>query len=278
MPARGWRFRLAFLSFMGKIRTNGNFACKWCGVGSFHRGAFLSQAIASMTRILSSLLAVATVLLFAGSLTAEEEEQPRGRVCLSILDSGPAAKEVPLRLSETVRPGSTVRAHLDSSDKCTVLVAALTKDGKLANGWRPQLAEVPDDFEEVQLPKAPVTWEWSGSHGPFDLYVLFLPPGSKEVDEAKKLVGAMQTPKIDDRLLAMQANKLRELVGRITNEKEKVNQAPLAEPEVGGVFRGSGVDAVFPWREFAQSIDFDENRAGVLILSSEGAAKDSPAP
>lgn len=209
---------------------------------------------------------------------AADEEQPRGRVCLSIVDSGPSAKEVPFRLSEKGRPGSTVRAHLDASDKCTVLVAALTKDGKLANGWRPQLSELPADFEEVQLPKAPVTWEWPGVHGPFDLYVLFLPPGSKEVEEAKKLVGAMQAPKIDDRLLAMQANKLRELVGRITNEKEKVNQAPMTEPEVGGVFRGPGIDAVFPWREFAQSIDFDENRPGVLILSSEGAAKDSSAP
>jgi hypothetical protein len=231
-----------------------------------------------MIRILCSQLAAATTLLFAGSLMAADEEQPQGRVCLSIVDAGPSAKEVPFRLSETAKPGSTVRAHLDASDKCTVLVAALTKDGKLANGWRPQLAEVPAEFEEVQLPKAPLTWEWSGAHGPFDLYVLFLPPGSKEVEEAKKLVAAMQAPKIDDRLLAMQANKLRELVGRITNEKEKVNQAPMTEPEVGGVFRGSGIDAVFPWREFAQSIDFDDKRPGVLILSSEGAAKDSTAP
>jgi hypothetical protein len=209
---------------------------------------------------------------------AADEDQPHGRVCLSIVDSGSSAKEEPFRLSATARPGSTVRAHIDASDKCAVLIVALTKDGKLANGWRPQLSDVPADFEEVQLPKAPVTWEWSGAHGPFDLYVLFLPPGSKEVEEAKKLVGAMQAPKIDDRLLAMQVNKLRELVGRITNEKEKVNQTPMTEPEVGGVFRGSGVDAVFPWREFAQSINFGESRPGVLILSSESAAKDSPAP
>ncbi len=231
-----------------------------------------------MIRILCSFLAVATAFVVAGSLMAADEDQPQGRVCLSIVDSGPSTKEVPFKLSVTPRPGSIVRAHLDASHKCTVLVAALTKDGKLANGWRPQLTEVPEEFEEVQLPKAPITWEWSGAHGIFDLYVVFLPPGSKEIDEAKKLVGAMQAPKIDDRLLAMQANKLRELVGRITNEKDRVNQAPMTEPEVGGVFRGSGVDAVFPWREFAQSIDFDENRPGVLILSSEGAAKDSPAP
>lgn len=231
-----------------------------------------------MTRILRALPAIAVGLWLAGNLMAVDEEQPHGRVCISILDSGPSAKEAPFKFSEAARPGSTVRARVDASNSCTVLIAALTKDGKLANGWRPQLSEVPADFEEVQLPKAPVTWEWSGTHAPFELYVLFLPPGSKEIDEAKKLVGAMQAPRIDDRLLAMQANKLRELVGRIISEKEKVNQAPMTEPELGGVFRGPGVDPVFPWREFAQSINFEEKRPGVLILSSEGAPKDSTAP
>ena len=211
-------------------------------------------------------------------MAAADEDKPQGRVCISILDSGASAKEEPFRLSATGRPGSTVRAHIDASNKCAVLIVALTKDGKLANGWRPQLSEVPADFEDVQLPKAPVTWEWSGPKAPFDLYVLFLAPGSKEVEEAKKLVGAMQAPKIDDRLLAMQVNKLRELVGRITNEKEKVNQAPMTEPELGGVFRGSGVDAVFPWRQFAQSINFADDRPGVLILSSEGGRESNSTP
>jgi hypothetical protein len=228
-----------------------------------------------MTRILCLLLAVGTALFCTDRLRAADADQPQGRVCLSIVDSGPSAKEEPFRLSATARPGSTVRAHVDASNKCSVLIAALTKDGKLANGWRPQLSEVPAEFEEVELPKAPVTWEWSGTHGPFDLYVLFLPPGSKEIEEARKLVAAMQASK-DERLLAMQANKLRELLGRITNEKEKVNQAPMTEPELGGVFRGSGVDAVFPWRQFAQSIEFADDRPGVLILSSEGATKDLP--
>ena len=236
-----------------------------------------SQTAVSMTRILRSLSAVVAIFC-AVSLMAAAEDKPQGRVCLSFVDSGASAKEEPFRLSTTGRPGSTVRAHIDASDKCTVLVAALTKDGKLANGWRPQLSEVPAEFEEVQLPKAPVTWEWSGAHGPFELYVLFLPPGSKDIEDAKRLVGAMQGPKVDERLLAMQVNKLRELIGRITNEKGKANQAPITEPELGGVFRGSGVDAVFPWREFAQSIDFEENRPGVLVLSNEGGAKELPPP
>jgi hypothetical protein len=230
-----------------------------------------------MIRIFFSSAAVAAAFFCARPLLAEEAEQPQGRVCLSIVDSGSSAKEEPFKPSATARPGSTVRAHVDASEKCMVLVAALTKDAKLAHGWRPQFSEVPPDFEEVQLPKTPVTWEWSGDHTPFDLYVLFLPPSSKEVDEARKLVGAMLAPKIDERLLAMQVNKLRELIGRITSEKEKINQAPMTEPEVGGVFRG-GAEATFPWRQFAQSIDFAPDRPGVLILSSEGVTKDSLAP
>jgi hypothetical protein len=242
---------------------------------SFNRGAFYLRP-ASMTRILCLLAGVVAIFCAANSMAADEDK-PQGRVCISLVDSGPSGKEEPFKAATTGRPGSIVRAHIDASDKCTVLVAALTKDGKLANGWRPQLSEVPAEFEEIQLPKAPVTWEWSGTHGSFELYVLFLPPGSKDAEEAKKLAAAMQGPKVDERLLAMQVNKLRELIGRITNEKEKVNQAPMTEPELGGVFRG-GVDAVFPWREFAQNIEFEENRPGVLILSSEGGARDSTPP
>ena len=45
-------------------------------------------------------------------------------------------------------------------------------------------------------------WDWSAASGPFDFFVLFLAPGSKEIEEAKKLVEAMQNPKVDDRVLA----------------------------------------------------------------------------
>jgi hypothetical protein len=259
---------------MGKIGIHGNLRTKG-RIGSSTKRVYLFSV--SMIKVFFSLAGVAAAFFCAGPLVAEDADQPKGRVCLSIVDSGSSAKEEPFKPSATARPGSTVRAHIDASEKCVVLVAALTKDAKLANGWRPQFSEVPGDFEEVQLPKAPVSWEWTGTNAPFDLFVLFLPPGSKEIEEARKLVGAMQAPKIDDRLLAMQVNKLRELISRITSEKEKVNQAPMTEPELGGVFRG-GADATFPWRQFAQSIDFTDERPGVLILSSEGATKDAPAP
>ena len=220
-----------------------------------------------MTKSLYLLIAVAAVFDLHDARAADEEK-PQGRVCIAVVD-GPSGKEEALKAATTYRPGSTVRAHVDASDKCTVLIAALTKDGKLANGWRPQLSDLAAEFEDVELPKAPVTWNWVAASVPFDLYVLFLPSTSKEVDEAKKLVAAMQAPKMDERLLTMQTNKLRELIGRITSEKEKVNQAPMTDPEVGGVFRGAG-DAAFPWRQFAQSINFADDRPGVLVLSSEG--------
>lgn len=224
-----------------------------------------------MTRFLCVLLGLGALSSVANARAADEEK-PHGRVCISIFDSL-SGKEEPFRMSVAQRKGATVRAHVDASDKCTVLLAALTKDGKLANGWRPQLAEMPAEFEEIQLPKAPAIWDWSIPSVPFELYVCFLTPGAKEIEEAKKLVAAMQAPKMDERLLAMQTNKLRELIGRITNDKEKVNQVPMTEPEVGGVFRGAGEDAVFPWRQFAQSINFAESRPGVLILSSDDAGE-----
>ncbi|HSV63924.1 MAG TPA: hypothetical protein VLH83_11325, partial [Chthoniobacterales bacterium] len=101
-----------------------------------------------------------------------DEDKPHGRVCLSLFEPGPPEKEEAFQISAPAGAGKTVRAYVDASDKCTVLVAAITKDGKLPNGWRPQLSEVPGDFEEILLPTAPVKWDWSTSSVPFDFYVL----------------------------------------------------------------------------------------------------------
>ena len=171
---------------MGKIRTDGNLpasSARWV----VQPWRVLSQTSVSMTRILYSLPGV-TAIFCAGSLMAADEDKPQGRVCISIVDSGPSAKEEPFRLSATARPGSTVRAHIDASNKCAVLVAALTKDGKLANGWRPQLADVPAEFEEVQLPKSPVTWEWSGAHGAFR-FVCLVPTARFERSRGSEKAG-----------------------------------------------------------------------------------------
>lgn len=209
-------------------------------------------------------------LVAIGVLAADavDEEKPHGRVCLSVFEPGPPEKEEVFQISTPAAAGKIVRAYVDASEKCSVLVAAITKDGKLPNGWRPQLSEVPGDFEEILLPKAPVKWDWNAASAPFDFYVLFLAPGSKEIEEAKKLVDAMQNPKVDERVLALQTSKLMELIGRLAADKT-ANQGPASEPEVGGVFRGTA----FPWRQFARAANFAPDRPGVVILSSEAAEK-----
>jgi hypothetical protein len=205
--------------------------------------------------------------LFAAD--AVDEEKPHARICFSLFEPGPPEKEEAFTLSAPAGAGKTVRAYVDASEKCSVFVAALTKDGKLANGWRPQLAEVPAEFEEILLPAAPTRWEWTTASAPFDFYVVFVAPDSKETGEIKKLVDAMQNPKVDDRVLAMQTTKLKELIGRLATDKDKANKGPASEPEVGGVFRGTA----FPWRQFAKSVNFSAERPGVLVLSSEKTEK-----
>jgi hypothetical protein len=220
-------------------------------------------------RKLSLFLLTLIAAANAPAAATVDEEKPHGRVCLSLFEPGPPEKEEAFQISAPPGVGKTVRAYIDASDKCMVLVAAMTKDGKLVNGWRPQLSEVPAEYEEILLPKSPVKWDWTTASGPFDLYVLFLGPDSKEVEEARKLVDAMQNPKVDDRVLTMQTGKLKELIGRIASDKDKVNQAPASEPEVGGVFRGTA----FPWRQFAQSVNFSADRPGVVIISPAAEKK-----
>jgi hypothetical protein len=227
----------------------------------------MSRNLVRMGKLLSVAIG-SIVAVSAFGATALDEEKPHGRVCLSIFEPGPPEKEEAFTISAPAGAGKTVRAYVDSSDKCSVLLAALTKDGKLANGWRPQLTEVSGEFEEILLPKTPVKWDWTTSV-PFDFYVLFLTPDSKELADARKLVDAMQNPKVDDRILAMQTTKLKELIGKLAADKDHANQGPLSEPEVGGVFRGSA----FPWRQFARAVNFSADHPGVLVLSSESAEK-----
>ena len=213
------------------------------------------------------------LLIFGAAATALpanvfDEEKPHGRVAFSVFEPGPPEKEELFQASAAPAAGKTIRAYVDASEKCTVLLVAMTRDGKLVNGWRPQLADVPEDFEEILLPKTPAKWDWSAPSAPFDFYVLFLSSDSKELVEARKLVDAMQNPKADERVLALQTGKLKELIGRLASEKGK-NQAPASEPEVGGVFRGSA----FPWRQFAQGVNFSAEHPGILLVSSDNADK-----
>jgi hypothetical protein len=227
------------------------------------------SAFVGMRFVIQLLWAVSAAV---GRIEADQDVQSHGRVCISLVEPGQPVKESPFRTTSKTGPGEKINIYLDASTKCVVMVVALSKEGKLANGWRPQLSEVPEDFEEIELPKAPVTWELMAPAAPTDFYVLFMPAGSKEAEELKRLISAMQTVKTADQLLEMQTNKLRELIGRIASAKEKSNQTLFKDPEIGGVFRG----AEFPWRQFAQSVAFSDDRPGVLILAGEG--RDLTAP
>ena len=75
-------------------------------------------------------------LVAVTSAFAEEvdEDKPYGRVCVSLFEPGPPEKEEAFQMSLPPGPGKTVRAYVDASEKCTVLLAAITKDGK-AGQW-----------------------------------------------------------------------------------------------------------------------------------------------
>jgi len=81
----------------------------------------------------------------------------------------------------------------------------------------PQFVDIPAK-KEVVLPKAPATWNWEKETGPLQAYVLFFAPGSKDSSEMRALVGAMQSAN-DSAVAKMQANKLRELIGRAKIDK-----------------------------------------------------------
>lgn len=218
-----------------------------------------------MKTIPSMIAALALVMSFFGTVLGEDDE-PYGRACISIVAPGSPEHEEVFTASASDGLGKKIRIYTDASIKSTVVVVALRKDGKLVAGWRPEITELAEDFEEVLLPKAPATWDWS-LQAAFDFYIVFLPNGSADQEDFKNLVLAMQNPRVDDRLLNMQTNKLRELISRISSASEKENRIVAVNPEVGGVFRGSA----FPWRQFAQKVNFSAGKPGVLVFPSAGA-------
>src|SRR5438045_9173009 len=79
----------------------------------------------------------------ASAANAVDEEKPNGRVCLSLFEPGPPEKEEVFQISAPAGAGKIVRAYIDASETCSVLVAAIPKEGKIANGWPRQLCEGP---------------------------------------------------------------------------------------------------------------------------------------
>ncbi len=194
-----------------------------------------------------------------------DTREPFGRVCLSVIigSNGEAAFDP----KASYGPDYRLVAHLDASIGCTVVTVALDPaNGHLANGWRPQAVELTEKAEAV-LPLKPKVWNLPPKE-PFDFYVLFLDSSSNDAREIKRLVAAMQDPKIDSKLLEIQTTKLRELLTRQFAGSELSKHAatvPLPD-EVGGTLRSGSNE--FPWRRFSVPVNFTEAQAGLLIFSS----------
>jgi hypothetical protein len=191
-----------------------------------------------------------------------DKNKPYARVCFAVMNSATGEEEA-FQTVSTPGKGKEIVAHIDANTKCEAVIAAFNrKTGHLPNGWLPQFVEL-TEWNEVLLPKAPITWDWVKDAGPIELYVLIFVPGSKEIAELKNLVGAMRNAKTE-KVANLQANKLRELIGRAKIDKTSLEHAAKEEKvEVGGVFREvSG----FEWRDSARSVNFTADKPAALIF------------
>src|SRR5271157_91926 len=190
--------------------------------------------------------------------------RPYGSVCLSVRDET-VPKEVVFTPEVGPGPGKSIVAHAFASVPCILLIVALNRgDGQLAYGWRPQFAELDEEWEEVRLPQKNPVWRWEARAEPFDFYVLFLSASSPLALEIKRLVAAMQDP--TDSVLKLQTNKLHELISRAAGDSDpSKHQATTTVTEVHGITRGPNE---FLWRSFASKVYFDDRNSGLLVFRS----------
>jgi hypothetical protein len=196
------------------------------------------------------------------SAQAIDKNKPYARVCFAVMNST-TGEEVALQATSTPGKGNKIVAHIDATAKCEAVVAAFNrKTGQLVNNWLPQFIEV-TERNEVLLPKAPVVWDWGKETGPLELHVLIFAPGSKEGAELKNLVGAMQNAGTQ-KIAELQANKLRELIGRAKVDKLASDRGvKTTATEVGGVFR---MAVGFEWRDSARSVNFSADKPAALVF------------
>jgi len=215
----------------------------------------------AVKRSLLASVVIGTSLCLVPSQAADKNK-PHARVCIAVVNSASGEEEA-FQAASTAGKGKKIVAHLDATVKCEAVVAAFNrKTGQLANSWPPQFVQMAEQ-REVVLPKAPVAWSWEKDCGPIELYALVFAPGSKDGAELKTLVGAMQ--KVQSESVAkLQANKLRELIGRAKIDKARAGNTPKVDStEVGGVFR---MAVGFEWRDSARTVNFTADKPGALIF------------
>jgi hypothetical protein len=192
--------------------------------------------------------------------------RPYASVCLSVRDEA-VSKEVVFTPEVAPGPGKSIVAHAVASWPCILLIVALSQgDGQLVYGWRPQVTELDQEWEEVRLPKKNPVWRWEAQAEPFDFYVLFLSASSPLVQEIRRLVAAMQDPTEEQSLLKLQTNKLRELISRAAGDSDpSKHRATTTVTEVHGITRGPNE---FLWRSFASKVYFNDRNSALLVFPS----------
>jgi len=178
-------------------------------------------------------------------------------------------------------PGRQLIVHVELiGGKGTVFAAAFNRaSGKLVSGCVPQYAELGASDSAI-LPKAPVRWNWEKDEGTTDIAVVILSPGASEAGELKQLFNAIGGAK-EEPLLVLQTNKVRELIGRISQAA-----GATATPrgllnalggDVAGTFRSvlSNPPGMSPsassrsssWRQQARTVNFSVSHPASLSFS-----------
>src|ERR1041385_1327376 len=144
--------------------------------------------------------------IFAVWFTPSMPAESYARICATTIDA--ESNETPLADISAPGPGEKLLVHLDASTECVALILPLIEKGsQLPNGWRPQIVALPQ-WDERKLPAPPAVWNWNKGADPFELWIFFFKRDAAGLDEIQKLVAAMQSTTLDEKVLAQQTRKI----------------------------------------------------------------------
>lgn len=206
-----------------------------------------------------SIILLPLSILVALATLAQAESY--ARVCATTVDA--ESNETPLAETSAPGAGEKLVVHVDASTECVALILPLVEKGSgLANGWRPQMVALPQ-WDERKLPASPAVWNWNKGADPFELWIFFFKRDAAGLNEIQKLVAAMQSPSLDEKVLVQQTRKLGEkLSPRMTGRQPIIQGAKAGTALVGGAVRGPE----FPWRDYAQKVELNDAFEGALVV------------
>jgi len=207
------------------------------------------------------MLCCAALSCLLTSFASSTHSESYVRVCATTVDA--ESNETQLAKTSAPGPGKKLVVHLDANTDCVALIVPFAQSAnRLANAWRPQVVNLPQ-WSERTLPAPPRVWHWNQGAESFDLWVFFFGPKAADLEELSKLVAAMQSAGLDQKVLTQQTSKLCEKLSLRMNGKPAVAQEPKAGAElVGGSVRGTEV----PWRDYAQKVILNKVLEGELVL------------